>query len=99
MASAADRKPGEYVRAEDRATCKYCGTTDLAWYRTKAGRWNLCKTVPSRDENKAIRHVRYLAPWSPHRCGETSGRSFFEEQARHDETMQRIEELERMLGL
>lgn len=37
MAPAKTKKP---------VTCKYCGATNLTWFRTDNGKWLLCETPP-----------------------------------------------------
>ena len=63
------RRPGDYINASETRSCNRCGTANLAWWKTtRAGRWVLVNTAPSRDDVKRARDVRYITPWSPHRC-------------------------------
>ncbi len=69
MQTATDRKPGDYITAAQTRSCDRCGAANLAWWQsTRTGRWMLVNTAPSQDDIKAARDVRYIAPWSPHRC-------------------------------
>jgi len=61
-------KAGDYISADRRKRCRRCGAGDLGWYQNKAGRWYLCRTLPSQDDRKRLQDVRYLAPWAPHSC-------------------------------
>ena len=69
MGTATDRKPGDYITADKTRSCDRCGAAYLAWWKsTRTGRWMLVNTAPSRDDVKRARDVRYITPWSPHRC-------------------------------
>ena len=69
MTTATERKPGDYIRDAQTKTCNHCGAADLAWWKsTRTGKWILVNTAPSQDDVKRARGVRYIAPWSPHRC-------------------------------
>jgi len=85
-------RPGDYIRPERRATCKRCNTGDLGWYQNKRGRWYLCNTAPSQDDSKRLQGVRYLAPWSPHRCEDVLAK-----RAERDEQEQRERDAEAQL--
>jgi len=66
---ATDRRPGDYLNARETRSCDRCGASYLAWWKSnRTGRWVLVNTAPSRDDVKRARDVRYLTPWSPHRC-------------------------------
>lgn len=99
-AAATNRKPGDYITAKNRTTCNRCGQRDLAWYRTKAGKWLLCNTAPSQDHRKAVRDVRYIAPWAPHRCGDRQDRhaAVETEQERQDRARNMLDFIEDYLG-
>lgn len=61
--------PGAYVKKF--ITCKRCGAGHLAWSQSsKTGRFYLCETYPSQDDEKRLSGVRWAAPWVPHNCKE-----------------------------
>ena len=63
------RRPGDYINASETRSCDRCAAANLAWWKSsRSGRWILVNTAPSRDDVKRARDVRYITPWSPHRC-------------------------------
>lgn len=64
-----NRTPGSYIHPEKQITCKRCHTSQLGWAKSsKTGRFYLCETFPSQDDDKRLSGVRWIAPWVPHNC-------------------------------
>ena len=102
MTATTDRRPGDYIRANETRNCDRCGAAYLAWWKaSKSGRWMLVNTAPSKDDIKRARDVRYITPWSPHRCErELARRAAAEAEAREAEIRRLTDPIyEQVMGL